>query len=974
MWLVQLLVTAIAVGFGFWFVFATVMSKVQAERKLREIYGAIEDYRFAQAVLLATQFQKKFKDHAEIKTASALKALALIKTGKSDEARIMIDVLKQQPDLDAGCLMALTACCRELGNFDEILALYEKSYALQPKDEECASQYFMALVRVRKYKRQQQVAMSMYKTFNNNVHYYWSVMSTVMQAHDARRTGMDRLADGMLLPLADKMLRKAIDAGNMTSTEHLRLYIDVLQQQCKFQECLDLLEEDKDMRFRKDSPLLPLGMERDRLVVSLHTKLGQKKEAESLLRKMITGDPDEWYNYVALFDLVLTDGGDDTPEARAAAATDVSAFVGTVAATGEHTYRAPHLAAMELLRRVHGEQLAEKDPVSAQLAAQLLGYIRTFGSKLCCFSDIKSYVLLVSPAHQTQLLQDIEDKVLPQFSEELANKRSQRRVLHFQLQRLCGPLNTRNRSDTAAWEHVLTDLQTRYADVLPLGKDLKGTEWQYSDPYVLVAAHLLYDLYVESGDQTYVLRALAGLEAAMVESASNVQLRLLAIKLYFVLGAVAPAFTHWKVCDVKQVQLDSIGYTMMDCCAYLGAFERDKTEEFFAHAQHFFKSSNTEMPEFIINAYRYGSFGKILEFMDFQDKLKRSLQCAHLGVEIHHFMVLTCCAEGYIPSHVEDVLSPADPQNAADGYADNTDVDVMDTWDAIDAAKYTSIKHKTKAAKERWVAFRLLQLEALVAVVEANTEAVASKRTAIADAFRAGLQTVEEQGLGLGDGRTVFVHGVQFPRASVFASHAHCGNSVDAFLATLEFASGALQLQAAPLRAAELDSAMATLTALLEPVPALLRKPIAQLTERLTARRENGTFAMQLDVEMVYFTMEEVLLPLLTLQTMLDALIPDDTGKKENKAARQTRLALTALLNTYGEHVNTVVAELQTVIKGFESTASADVASKVAQRVPQGEVFQSHVSSVAKAIAASQTAQFRSFGDVVAKMRFKMKN
>lgn len=35
--------------------------------------AAIEDYRFSQAVLLATQFQKKFKGHAEIQTASALK-------------------------------------------------------------------------------------------------------------------------------------------------------------------------------------------------------------------------------------------------------------------------------------------------------------------------------------------------------------------------------------------------------------------------------------------------------------------------------------------------------------------------------------------------------------------------------------------------------------------------------------------------------------------------------------------------------------------------------------------------------------------------------------------------------------------------------------------------------------------------------------------------------------------------------------
>lgn len=220
---------------------------------------------------------------------------------------------------------------------------------------------------------------------------------------------------------------------------------------------------------------------------------------------------------------------------------------------------------------------------------------------------------------------------------------------------------------------------------------------------------------------------------------------------------------------------------------------------------------------------------QVLEFMEFQDKLKRSLQCAHLGVEIHHFMVLTCCAEGYIPSHVDDVMAPPDPSKAPEGYADNTDVDVLDTWDALDTAQYASIKRKTKTAKTQWVAFRLLQLEALIALEDADADDVAAKRTAIDAAFRAGLATVEAEGLGLGDGRTVFVHGVQFPRATVFASHAHCGNTVEAFLATLEFAFQALQLHASPLRAAELDASVAMLTAVLEPVEGLLQQPIAQL-------------------------------------------------------------------------------------------------------------------------------------------------
>lgn len=64
------------------------------------------------------------------------------------------------------------------------------------------------------------------------------------------------------------------------------------------------------------------------------------------------GDPDEWYNYVALFDLVLDDGGDVTTEALAATATELTAFIGTIIAAGANTHRGPHLAAMEVLRCV----------------------------------------------------------------------------------------------------------------------------------------------------------------------------------------------------------------------------------------------------------------------------------------------------------------------------------------------------------------------------------------------------------------------------------------------------------------------------------------------------------------------------------------------------------------------------------------------------------------------------------------------
>jgi hypothetical protein len=40
----------------------------------------------------------------------------------------------------------------------------------------------------------------------------------------------------------------------------------------------------------------------------------------------------------------------------------------------------------------------------------------------------------------------------------------------------------------------------------------------------------------------------------------------------------------------------------------------------------FFKSTNREMPEFIINAYRYGTFAKIDEFLQFQKRIQKKFE------------------------------------------------------------------------------------------------------------------------------------------------------------------------------------------------------------------------------------------------------------------------------------------------------------------------------------------------------------
>ena len=69
-----------------------------------------------------------------------------------------------------------------------------------------------------------------------------------------------------------------------------------------------------------------------------------------------------------------------------------------------------------------------------------------------------------------------------------------------------------------------------------LGENLRPTEPQFADPYVLLTAHTLYDIWVETGDQHHMWRALMILEKSLVKSPANFQAKLLLIKLYCIMG------------------------------------------------------------------------------------------------------------------------------------------------------------------------------------------------------------------------------------------------------------------------------------------------------------------------------------------------------------------------------------------------------------------------------------------------------
>ena len=141
--------------------------------------------------------------------------------------------------------------------------------------------------------------MAMHKTFKKGPHFFWSVMSVVMQAYAAREAGQGKLADMVMLPLSEKMIKKGVEDKLVKGAETLRLYLLILELQAKHADQLQVLQLDLDRRIHPeaDSPLLPVGLERDRIRVRCFRELGKWVRAAEAYRAMIDRDSEEFSNY-----------------------------------------------------------------------------------------------------------------------------------------------------------------------------------------------------------------------------------------------------------------------------------------------------------------------------------------------------------------------------------------------------------------------------------------------------------------------------------------------------------------------------------------------------------------------------------------------------------------------------------------------------------------------------------------------------
>ncbi|KAL8619118.1 hypothetical protein ACOMHN_019390 [Nucella lapillus] len=174
--------------------------------------------------------------------------------------------------------------------------------------------------------------------------------------------------------------------------------------------------------------------------------------------------------------------------------------------------------------------------------------------------------------------------------------------------------------------------------------------------------------------------------------------------------------------DMKHIMNDSLGYFISNQVGRLGHLAAGST--MFGTMLRFFSVNHKETTEYLLGAYKYGSFGKIREFVDFRDRLQRSLQYKVASTER---LLLDLIHETSCHANTEQMLSyievdPSKERAVLSELRDNRDFTAMECWDPPSQFRIEDCQQTSFNEEKAWLHCRDLILRIVVAAVMAGQE------------------------------------------------------------------------------------------------------------------------------------------------------------------------------------------------------------------------------------------------------------
>uniref|UniRef100_A0A673K360 N-alpha-acetyltransferase 25, NatB auxiliary subunit n=1 Tax=Sinocyclocheilus rhinocerous TaxID=307959 RepID=A0A673K360_9TELE len=673
------------------------------------------------------QADKLLKKHKDLHCAKVLKAIGLQRTAKQDEAFTLAQEVAVLEPTDDNSLQALTILYREMHRPELVTKLYEAAVRKVPTSEEYHSHLFMAYARVGEYKKMQQAGMALYKIVPKNPYYFWSVMSLVMQAISAQD---EKLSQTMFLPLAERMVEKMVKEEKIEAEAEVQLYFMILERLGKYVEALEVVQGPLGEKLTSEL------QSRENKCMMLYRRLERWAECNALSCKLLLKNPDDWQFYLLYFDSLFhlidqswTPPQEGTHSAEGEVHSSISQAlsfmedrIATEEAKESKHLRGPYLARLELIRRLRERSCPEAQQLGEPLELMFQFFVK-YGDKPCCITDLKIFLDLLKPDQHVQFINRLMEAVpLGAPGEDGVAFPGDTRALqrHLCVTQLSRSLGQQHALNTQGKLGLIKELKAHYRHGLQFGKSCLKTELQFSDMYCLMAAHVYIDLWLETGELNMLWQSLGLLEEGLSHSSSNAQLKLLLLLLYCRLGAFEPVVDLYSSLDAKHVQHDTIGYLLTRYAESLGQFAAASQSCNFS--LRFFHSNQKDTSEYVIQAYKYGAFEKIPEFIAFRNRLDHSLHFAQVRTER---MLLDLFLEADISSPLEESvklmsLCPEEDDILWDSLRDNRDLTVLVSWNPKD--RQLNEEHKQRSLEEDtlWLRLRSLTLR-LIGCISALT-------------------------------------------------------------------------------------------------------------------------------------------------------------------------------------------------------------------------------------------------------------
>ncbi|GAV58667.1 NatB_MDM20 domain-containing protein/TPR_9 domain-containing protein [Cephalotus follicularis] len=604
------------------------------ERRVRPVWDAIDSRQFKNALKLASSLLTKFPNSPY---ALALKALVLERMGKSDEALSVClnakDLLYKNETMlmDDLTLSTLQIVFQRLDHLDLATGCYEYACGKFPNNMELMMGLFNCYVREYSFVKQQQTAIKMYKLVGEERFLLWAVCSIQLQVFCGN--GGEKL-----LLLAEGLIKKHVASHSLHEPEALIVYISILEQQAKFNDALDVLSG-------KLGSLLLIEADKLRIQGRLLAQAGDYAGAANIYQKILELCPDDWECFLHYLGCLLEDdsswnnGSVNNPihhlklvDCKFSHLTDelfdsrisnASAFVQKLQDDSNNNFvRCPHLANLEIERRKHLYGKNNDD----DFVEALVKYFLRFGHLACFASDVEMFLQVLSLDRKMEFL----DKLIKNSNSLSAvpTKVLGQSISLFKIQEMIGSMYKFPVQDLEGSAIKMVEM---YCKNLYLSKDLDPQESMHGEELLSMACNVLVQLSWYTGNPGYFLEAVMVLELGLTIRRHVWQYKISLLHLYSHMGVISLAYEWYKSLDVKNILMETISHHILSQMleSPLWVELNNLLKDYLKFMDDHFRES----ADLTFLAYRHRNYSKVIEFVQFKERLQRSNQYLVARVE-----------------------------------------------------------------------------------------------------------------------------------------------------------------------------------------------------------------------------------------------------------------------------------------------------------------------------------------------------